>query len=53
LGFNDVDDVRIGKQIILTLNTTDPIQAKKEVEEMAQTLLANTVIEDYDIEISQ
>jgi len=53
LGFNDVDDVRIGKQIILILNTTDPKQAKKEAEEMAQTLLANTVIEDYDIEISQ
>jgi len=48
-----VNDVRIGKQIILTLNSTDLDKAKIEAEEMTQTLLANTVIEEYDIEISQ
>jgi len=48
-----VDDVRIGKQIILTLDATDITKAKVEAEEMTQTLLANTVIEEYDIEISQ
>ena len=52
LGFKDlVKDVRIGKQIIIELNTSDEAQAKEEVTKMCQKLLANTVIEDYDIEI--
>ena len=52
LGFKDlVKDVRIGKQIIIELNSTDAVSAKEEVTKMCQKLLANTVIEDYDIEI--
>ncbi|MCR8678383.1 MULTISPECIES: phosphoribosylformylglycinamidine synthase subunit PurS [Campylobacter] len=46
LGFNSVNDVRIGKQIILNLNenTTD-----EEIKNMCEELLANTIIEDYEI----
>ena len=46
LGFNGIDDVRIGKQIILDLsdNTTD-----EQIKNMCEELLANTVIEDYEI----
>jgi len=51
LGFDDVADVRIGKQIILTLDAKDKAAAEAEVKEMTETLLANTVIEDYTIEI--
>lgn len=51
LGFSKVEDVRIGKQIILQLNTDDKSEAETEVKEMCETLLANTVIEDYTIEI--
>ncbi len=51
LGFDGVNDVRIGKQIIIKLDTTDKDEAHKEVKEMCETLLANTVIEDYTIEI--
>ncbi len=51
LGFDNIESVRIGKQIILELNSNDIESAKKEVKEMSETLLANTVIEDYDIEI--
>ena len=51
LGFDGINDVRIGKQIIIKLDTDDKAKAKKEVEEMCETLLANTVIEDYTIEI--
>ncbi len=51
LGFNEVKDVRVGKQIILTLDEGSEEKAKKRVEEMCETLLANTVIEDYKIEI--
>jgi phosphoribosylformylglycinamidine synthase len=51
LGFEGVDDVRIGKQIVLQLSTDDKTKAEAEVKEMCETLLANTVIEDYSIEI--
>jgi len=52
LGFAGVEDVRIGKQIILQLSTSNKEEAQKEVKEMCETLLANTVIEDYTIEIN-
>ena len=51
LGFKDVKEVRIGKQIIINLDAKNKEEALKEVEEMSKTLLANTVIEDYNIEI--
>ena len=51
LKFDGVEDVRVGKQIILNLSSTDETEAKKEVTEMCEALLANTVIEDYEIEI--
>lgn len=51
LGFDGVKDVRIGKQIVIELDSKSVDAAKEEVEQMSETLLANTVIEDYDIEI--
>ncbi len=51
MNFNGVTDVRIGKQIVLQLKTDNKEEAEKEVKEMCEALLANTVIEDYDIEI--
>ena len=52
LGFAGVEDVRIGKQIIIQLDSNDKTKAEAEVKEMCETLLANTVIEDYSIEIN-
>lgn len=50
IGFEKiVKDVRIGKQIIMELNTTDETEAKDEATKMCEKLLANTVIEDYEI----
>lgn len=51
MDFGGIQDVRIGKQIVLTLETEDRVKALEEVKEMCETLLANTVIEDYTIEI--
>ena len=52
LGFKDlISDVRVGKQIIIELNSTDKEKVKEEVTKMCQKLLANTVIEDYSVEI--
>ncbi len=51
LGFKSVQNVRIGKQVLLDLDQNDENEAKEEVEKMCEELLANTVIEDYTIEI--
>ena len=51
LNFEGVEDVRVGKQIVMKLSATDEAAAHKEVTEMCEALLANTVIEDYEIEI--
>ncbi len=51
MNFEGVEDVRMGKQIVLKLSTDNKEEAQKEVEQMAQEILANTVIEDYTIEL--
>ncbi|MEA3370625.1 MAG: phosphoribosylformylglycinamidine synthase subunit PurS [Campylobacterota bacterium] len=51
LHFKGVDDVRVGKQIILKLDTDDKTVAMNDVTKMCEELLANTVIEDYEIEL--
>jgi phosphoribosylformylglycinamidine synthase len=51
LGFTGVEGVRTGKVFELELTDTDPSAARERVEAMCQQLLANTVIENYDIEI--
>ena len=51
LGFPDVGDVRQGKYIELTLTEKDKTKAKAKVEEMCKALLANTVIENYSVEV--
>jgi len=51
MNFEGVEDVRMGKQIVLKLTATNKEDAQKEVEQMAEDILANTVIEDYTIEL--
>lgn len=51
LGFNNCKNVRTGKQIILDFDSNEENQVIKETKKMCETLLVNTVIENYDIEI--
>ena len=51
MNFEGVEDVRMGKQIVLKLTSNNKKDAQKEVEKMAEEILANTVIEDYTIEL--
>ncbi len=51
LGFGGVKGVRQGKFIELELTETDPAKAETEVEAMCKKLLANTVIEDFRVDI--
>ncbi len=53
LGFGGVDGVRQGKFIELELTETDAKKAQSEVEAMCEKLLANTVIEDYRVDIAE
>jgi len=52
MGFSGVGPVRQGKVIELDLVATDEVAAHAEVEKMCQGLLANTVTERYEIEVS-
>ena len=47
LGFDEVQDARIGKVIYLQMETVD----EARVQEMCKKLLANTVIEDFQYEV--
>jgi phosphoribosylformylglycinamidine synthase PurS subunit len=52
LGFSGVNEVRQGKVIDLDLAETDAARAREAVETMCRQLLANTVIESYQIELA-
>lgn len=51
LGIDGVEEVRQGKYIEIELSGDDREAAKASVEEMCRKLLANTVIENYSVEI--
>ena len=51
LGFKGVDEVRQGKLIEIDLAETDEAKARAALKEMCEKLLANTVIEKYEIEL--
>lgn len=51
LGFEGISSVRQGKVIELELAESDRAAAEKTVGDMCEALLANTVIERYDVEI--
>ena len=53
LGFESVEQVRIGRQIEMILPTEDHEMARAQLKEMAEKLLANPVIEDFQINIKE
>ena len=53
LGFNGLGEIRQGKVIDIDLGETDPEAARATVREMCERLLANTVIEDYEITLDR
>jgi phosphoribosylformylglycinamidine synthase subunit PurS len=52
LGYTNVSQVHIGKTIRLVVEADDAAQARSEVDEMCKRLLANPVIEAYEITIA-
>ena len=51
LGFSGVNDVRQGKYIEVELDESNEGKAREQVEKICKELLANTVIENYQIEV--
>lgn len=51
LGFSGVEGVRQGKVFEIELSDTNPDSAKAQLTDMCEKLLANTVIENYAIEL--
>jgi phosphoribosylformylglycinamidine synthase len=52
LGYTNVTQVHIGKVIRLVVDAADADSARVEVEEMCERLLANPVIESYEVSVS-
>lgn len=51
LGYDEVEGVRIGRYIEVELADIGVEEARERLTEMCEKLLANTIIEDYRIEI--
>ncbi|MBY0339270.1 MAG: phosphoribosylformylglycinamidine synthase subunit PurS [Acetobacteraceae bacterium] len=52
LGFDAVGEVRVGKVMLLDVAEGDPAKARALGEDMARRLLANTVIESFQVEVA-
>jgi len=52
LGFDNVEDVRQGKLIEVQLKAANEEEARAELDAMCRQLLANTVIENYRVELA-
>jgi phosphoribosylformylglycinamidine synthase len=51
LGFGSVGEVRQGKVIDIELVEKNEAKARAELKDMCEKLLANTIIEKYEIEL--
>jgi phosphoribosylformylglycinamidine synthase subunit PurS len=52
LGFS-VEEARVGRVVDLEVDSADPSAARAEVERMCEQLLANPLIESYEIELTE
>ncbi len=50
LGFDGIDDVRIGKSISLHVRAKDEASARETADAVSRRLLANPVTEDFEVE---
>ncbi len=53
LGFSDVEDVRVGKFLLVNVDASDQAEAERSVTKMCQQLLANPVIEEFRFDLEE
>jgi phosphoribosylformylglycinamidine synthase len=51
MGYNTVENVRIGKYIELTITSSDETKARQDMERICDQMLANPVIENYRFDL--
>jgi phosphoribosylformylglycinamidine synthase subunit PurS len=51
MGFTSLDNLRIGKRISLEIEAKDAAEANARVDEACQKLLANLIMESYEVEL--
>lgn len=52
LGYPEVDMVRMDRVIHMEVSGADPESIRARVEEMCRRLLANPVLEDFEVEVT-
>jgi phosphoribosylformylglycinamidine synthase len=52
LGFIETTSVRMDRVIHMDVDGDDPAEVKSKVEDMCRRLLANPVLEDFEVEVS-
>lgn len=53
MGYQGIEDVRVGKFMLVKLDSASREEAWQQVDEICQKLLANPVIEEYDFELTE
>ena len=53
LGFNNLESVRVGKNIVIRIDEDDKNDVILQVKEMCNKLLANPIIEQFEFDINQ
>ena len=53
IGYNTVENVRIGKHITLEISASDKKSAQKKVEEACTKILSNPIMESYEYTLSE
>ncbi len=53
LGYDGVGEVHFGRTITLEVDGDDEVTVRAQVVEMCDRLLANPVIEDYEVEVAE
>jgi phosphoribosylformylglycinamidine synthase subunit PurS len=53
MGYDNVERIRIGKYIELTLTADDETSAKQQLDRICDQMLANPVIENYRFELTE
>lgn len=53
LEFGGINEIRMGKFIIVALSAKDKSAAEKEAKQMCEKLLANPIIEEFSFEVSE
>ena len=53
LGFNNADDVRVGKYLLVNVSESDRETAAASVTDMCQKLLTNPVIEEFQFDLEE